>query len=230
MFKQAAVLFYMNRDQAALANTQQYLAFLCLENNQIEEALHYQYRVICLYLKCGRSKEISESYYFASNILQFYRHYDEAAGCLEISLKYYNGFELGLAIRYHSMAIVALMKKDYENAKKFYLQALKFFQFHGDGQKIGEISEELTFLLKYGDTCAKPDLYKQMEERYNDGDMSKYEIMLQLANSLNNKGKNLAALRCGWRALAIARAMEYETEEPELMIKIISARIRNINK
>ncbi|NLO96886.1 MAG: tetratricopeptide repeat protein [Peptococcaceae bacterium] len=229
-FKRAGILFNQNKDEVSLANTQQYLAFLYLENNKIEEALFYQYRAICLYLKLNLKQEISESYYFLSNILQYYRLYDEAQASLNISLKYYQGLEFGLAIRYHGLAVIALMKKEYEQAKDYYLQALKFFQFYGCGPKIGEISEELTFLLKYENVLNKSNFYKLIGGRYDEDSLPQYEVMLYLANSLVIKGKYLAALHCSWRALAIAKAMNYETEETELMIQNISERIRNIKK
>jgi tetratricopeptide (TPR) repeat protein len=229
-FKRATLLYNLSADNVSLANTQQYLAFLYLEDNRIEEALLCQYRAISLYLKHNLSQDISESYYFLSNMLQLYKLYDEAQACLNISLKYYQGLEFGLAIRFHSMAVVALMKKDYAKAKDCYFQALKFFQFSGHGPKVGEISEELTFLLKYEDVGNKSNFYQLIGERYDEDSLPQYEVMLQLASNLSTRGKYLAALHCSWRALAIAKAMNYQTGETELIIQNISERIRNINR
>jgi hypothetical protein len=85
----------------------------------------------------------------------------------------------------------------------------------------------LTYLIKYEDASIKENLYKYFagrslaEERW-----PKHEIMVKLAQALINKGNSLAALRCGWRALAIARAMKYETLEIEILIQNLSEQIR----
>jgi len=230
MFRQAASIFACCRDETALAKAQQYIAFISLEMSRIQEALLYQHRVICLYLRHKMSREISESYYLLSNILQYAELYDEAERALLLSLQYYAGSELGLAIRYHSLAAVALLKEDYKTAKEHYLQALKFFQYHGDGVKVGEISEELTFLIKYEDFYLQNNIYQWLGGRYLNAYLPKHEIMIELANSLHLKGNSLSALRCGWRALQIARAMNFETQEIELLIQNISERIRKKNK
>lgn len=226
MFFRAARIFGSIKDEVSLANTHQYLAFIFFENNSIEEALFYQYRVLALYLKHNHYLEISEGYYLLSNILLYAKLLDEAEESQKLSLKYYQGYEFGLAIRYHSLAAIAITKKEYEDAKNYYFKALKFFQFYGDGSKIGEISEELTYLLKYGGICIKENFYKLFGERYYKVNMPKHEIILKLAKSLENKEKDIAALHCGWRALEIARSMKHETQEIEVLIQNLSEKIR----
>ncbi len=231
MFFKAARIFGVIKDEVSLANAHQYLAFILFESNSIEEALLYQYRVLVLYLKHNQYLEISEGYYLLSNILLYAKLLDEAEESQKLSLKYYKGYEFGFAIRYHSLATIAIIKKEYEDAKKYYYQALKFFQFYGDGSKIGEISEELTYLLKYeGIGIEEKNSYKWFDKRYFDINIPKYEIILKLAKSLENKEKDMAALRCGWRALEIARNMQYETQEIEILIQNLSERIRKKSK
>ncbi|NLI93653.1 MAG: tetratricopeptide repeat protein [Peptococcaceae bacterium] len=225
-FAKSARLFAIIDDELSLANALSYLAFILWEKNMIEEALLFQYRVVALYLKHDQRLEISESYYLISNILQYAGLLDEAESCLKYSLQYYNGIEFGLAVRYQSLAVIAIAKKEYEDAKNFYYNALKFYQYYGDGSRIGEISEELTYLIKYDDVCIKENLYKLLNGRNVFPEIPKHEIMVKLAQTLMRKGNNLAALRCGWRALEIAKAMKYETQEIEMLIQNLSVQIR----
>ncbi|MGI5902029.1 MAG: tetratricopeptide repeat protein [Desulfitobacteriia bacterium] len=234
--KRAVEIFVKLGDECLLANVLQNIAFLAFEANEVELALQYQYRVVALFLKNKRFLEVSESYYLLSNILQYCKYYLEAERSLKISLDYYEGIDLGFALRFHGLASIALYKKHYEEAKKYYLEALKYFQFDGDGKKIGEICDELIFLLNYEDACLRGNTYQWLIEKYEETRLSeespapKFEILLQLANSLNMRGKNLAALRCGWRALEIAKAMDYDTSKPEALIQNISKKIRKLNK
>jgi len=219
-------LFTQIGDNISLADVHQYLAFIYFENQMIEEALHYQYRVIALYLKYAQYIKASESYYLLSNMLQYAKIFDQAEESLNLSLKYYEGLEFGYAIRYHSLAVLAITRKKYEQAKKYYFEALRHFQLHGDGSKVGEISEELTYLLQYEDYFIEEKLFEYLDDRGLDIQIPKYEIMLRLANCLTNRGKNMAALRCGWRALEIAKSMKCETNQIEALIQSISERIR----
>ncbi len=229
-FSKAGKLFALIDDQSSLANTLQYLAFILLERNMLEEALLMQYRVITLFFKHWQKPEISEGYFLLSSILQYARLLDEAEESIILSLQYYNGYEFGFAVRYHSLAVIAIMKKEYVDAKRYYYNALKYFQFYGDGTKVGEISEELTYLLKYEDTYIQKSFSKWMENRKFDVDIPKFEIMISLAHNLKKKGNNFAALRCSWRALEIAKTMKCETQEIEKLIQNLSERIRKRNK
>ncbi|RNC29741.1 MAG: hypothetical protein AWM53_00359 [Candidatus Dichloromethanomonas elyunquensis] len=229
-FSEAVQIFVSIGDELSLANALSYLAFIYLEKNLIQDALLFQYRVVALYLRYKQTMEISESYYLLSNILQYAGLLDEAEQCVKHSLTYFNGFEFGLAARYHSLAVISIMKKEYDDAKNYYYSALKYFQHYGDGSKIGEISEELSYLIKYEDACIKENLYQLMIGRNCFPEVPKHEIMVKLAVTLQNKGNNLAALRCGWRALEIAKAMKYETLEIELLIQNLSQHIRKNKK
>jgi len=229
-FFRAAKLFGVIGEELSLANSLQYLAFILLDKNKIDEALLLQYRVIALFLRHQQLPEISDSFYLLSSILQYAGLYDEAEKSLAVSLNCYSGYELGYAMRYHSLAVIAVTKKEYDQAKKYYYQALKYFQFYGDGSKIGEISEEITYLIKFEDAIVKENLYKWLGERSPESDVPKHEVMIRLALNLRNKGNNLAALRCGWRAWEIAKAMKYETQEIEGFIQNLSERIRKRNR
>jgi len=226
-FSMAARLFASIAEELSLANALHYLAMIFLEKKKIEEALLFQYRVIILYLKYEQHEGISEGYYLLSNILQVAGLYEEAEKALHLSLHYYSGDEFGLAARYHSLAVMAVIKKQQEQAKEYYFKALKHFQFNGDGSKIGEISEELTYLIQYEDTGIQAHLYQWLGDRNFDVTVSSHEVMVKLAYILKRKGDNVAALRCGWRALAIAKEMKYETIEIETLIQALSERIRN---
>jgi len=225
-FKEASGIFLSLGDELCLANALQYIGFISLEKNELEEALLNQYRVIAIFLKHGRYSEVSESYYLLSNILQCAKLMDEVEDTLRLSLRYYQGHEFGLAVRYHGLAVAAIMKKEYDEAKKNYYQALKYYQLFGDGSKIGEICEELTFLLKYEDSDSNDNLYKWVGFRSPEMGQTKYEVMLNLANSLKSRGNYIAALRCGWKALEIAKIRKYDTLEIEVIIQDISERIR----
>lgn len=225
-FIKAAKIFGLIGEETSLINAHQYLAFICFENNMIQEALLYQHRVITLNLRNNQLLEISEGYYLLSNIQQYAKLFEQADESLKLSLKYYTGIESGYAVRYQSLAVNAIMRKDYAEAKRYYHEALKYYELYGDGSKIGEISEELTYLLRYEDVYKEVNLYKWLEERDFQMNISKYEILHKLSKSLINRGDNIAALRCGWRALEIAKMMEYETQEIEKLIQNISERIR----
>lgn len=225
-FFEAARVFSLKGENASLANALQYLTFLMLDKEMYEEALLYQYRVIALYFNNELYNEVSESYYLLSNILQALKLLDEAEQSLQLSLRYYKGYELGLAIRYHGLAIIAIMKKDYDEAKRYYYEALRYFQYFGDGSKVGDVCEELTFLLKYKDVSLNDNYLKEVSLRYLNQDISKYEIMTKLALSLKNRGNDIVALKCGWKALEIAKKNKYETLETEKLIQKISESIR----
>lgn len=229
-FKEAARVFLALGEELCLANALQYIGFISLEKNEIEEALLNQYRVIALYLKHGRYSEVSESYYLLSNILQCSKLMDEVEESLRLSLKYYQGHEFGLAVRYHGLAVAAIMKKEYDEAKENYYQALKYFQLFGDGSKVGEICEELTYLLKYEDSFLNDNIYKWVGFRSSETGLTKYGIMLNLANSLKSRGNYIAALRCGWKALEIAKIGKSDTHEIEAIIQDISEKIRKKTK
>lgn len=222
-FKEAAKMFAVIGDEVLLANALQYLAFILFEKNLFQEALLYQNRVVALFLKNKQYSEASESYYLLGNILQYLKILDEAENSLRYSLKYYSGSEFGFAVRYQSLAVISIMKKEYIKAKEYYFNALRFFQFFGDGSKIGEISEELTFLLKYEDIFFKENWLGSRSIKL---DIPKYEIMLRLANNFKNKGNIIAALKCSWKALEIAKNLNYETEKIENFIQYLSEIIR----
>ena len=225
-FTAAVKIFSIIGEEISLANSLQYLAFLMLEEDMYEEALFYQYRVIALYFNHKLYTEISESYYILSNILQCMKLLDEAEECLKMSLRYYKGYELGLAVRYHSLAVIAIMKKNYEEAKEYYYEALRYFQFFGDGGRIGDVCEELTFLLQYKDGDVSDNYWKWLPYRYFNKEITKYDTLLSLANSLRSRGNDRAALKCSWKALEIAKAHKYETSESERLIQKISESIR----
>lgn len=225
-FVEAAKTFSLIDEQVSLANALQYLTFLLLEKDGYDEALVYQYRIVALYFDHQLYAEVSESYYLLSNILQCLKLLDEAEECLRLSLRYYNGYEIGLAMRYHGLANIKIMKKDYHEAKEYYYEALKYFQFFGDGNKVGDVCEELTFLLKYEDFNQRDNYWKKLSLRYIDNGISKYDIMIKLADTLKSRGNNMAALKCGWKALEIAKANKYETVETERFIQKISESIR----
>jgi len=225
-FHKSINLFIQLKDNISLADVHQYLSFVYFENHLLEEALLHQYRAIALYLKYDQYLKASESYYLLSNMLQYAKIWDQAEECLNLSLKYFKGSEFGYAIRYHGLAVLAISKKKYEDAKKYYFEALRLFQLYGDGSKIGEISEELTYLLKYENLFYEEKLFQYLDDKGVNIHIPKYEVMIRLANSLINKGKNIAALRCGWRALEIAKAMKCETDQIEALIQNISERIR----
>lgn len=226
LFLKSAKIFAAEGDELSLANAHQYLAFLCLETNHLDEALHYQHRVIPLYLKNKQYLEASEGYSLLSYILQGCGLLDEAEECVRKSLNYYQGFELGLAVRYQNLAVIAIKQKEFNKAKKHYLEALRFFQYAGKGPKIGEVSEELTYLIKFEEEFIKENLYQWLGDRDVDWKMSSYEVMFNLAQSLKEKGNNIAALGYGWKALEIARNNRVESAQAELLIQNLSERIR----
>ncbi len=225
-FIQAAKAFALVNDEPATANAHQYLAFTLLELGRIHEAIFYQNRVIALFLKKGGRQDVSDGFYLLSNILQHAGLLDEAESTMHRSIAYCNGLELGLAVRYHCLAAIAIMKKDYDVAKNHYFEALRYFQLYGDGNKVGNISEELTYLLRYEDISLKNNFSKWLTHRYINKDLPKYEVMIRLANSHRVKGNNIAALKYGWRALEVAKAMKMETQEIEEFIQNLSKTIR----
>lgn len=230
-FLKAVKMYSLLGEENYLASTMAYIVFIYLDKNMIQEALLIQYRVIVLYLKNKKWTEVSDSFFMLSNLLHTAGFMEEAIQSMELSLKYYEGEELGLAIRYYSLAVLAVSRQDYQEAKIKYFEALRHFQFSGDGAKIGDISEELTYLVKYEDQLFQENFYRYLGKRYyTDTDIPKSELMTKLANILFNRGKNLEALKCSWIALDHARSMQADTQEIEALVQTLSEVIRLKNK
>ncbi|MFA6808471.1 MAG: tetratricopeptide repeat protein [Eubacteriales bacterium] len=225
-FCEACRLFAKIGDENSLANATQYLAFVLFEDKKYNDALLYIHRSIVLFIKNNKPKELSESYYILSNILQHTRFLDEAQSSIELSMNYFSGSEFGYAVRYQLLAVIAIMKKEYQYAKYYYLRALKFFEYFGDSPKIGEICEELTFLIRYEKIYLEDNAYNWLILRDNCLNKYRLEIIIGLSNKLKEKGKDIMALKCAWKALEYAQKLNYKTEETENLIQIMSERIR----
>lgn len=224
-FIRAGKIFSLEKDELSVANTLQCLAFIYLEKNNLPEALLCQDRVVILFLK-NRQPELSEAYFLLSNILQGLELWNVAEETLKLSLRFYQGYEFGVAVRYHNLAVTAVQKKEYERAKQYYFEALKYFQFFGAGPKVGEISEELTYLIQYEDHSLNRNFYQRLFQENSDPESPKYEKMFLVANILKGKGNYLEALRCSWRALEMATSVKRETGEIEKFVQELSAIIR----
>ncbi|ADY56370.1 Tetratricopeptide TPR_1 repeat-containing protein [Syntrophobotulus glycolicus DSM 8271] len=224
-FSEAARIFAVIEDWYFLANALQHLAFILLEEGRYHEALLYLNRAICIYAKQEASGELSESYYLLANICQNLKLLDEAEASVFTSMKFYRGDDLGYAIRFQMIAIISILKKKYEKAKEHYSEALRYYQRFGDSLKIGEICEELTYLLKY-ENLFQENFVDLLSLRSQNAKLPKHKLMFYFALAMEGTGKNMNALKFGWKALELAKLLEDETEEIETFIQELSQKIR----
>lgn len=222
----ATAIFVQIEDWHFLANTLQHMAFIMFEKKEYHSALLYLSRAVSIFLRLEAEEELSESYFLFGSIWQCLRCFDEAEDSIILSIKYYHGEELGYAVRYQTMAIISIYKRKYFKAKEHYSEALRYYQYFGDSMKIGEICEELTFLIKYENNLFKDDTLALANLRNKEAELPKYKLLLTFAMAMGRMGKDLHALKFGWKALELAKVSEYQTEEIEVFIQELSEKIR----
>jgi tetratricopeptide (TPR) repeat protein len=225
-FVKAAEIFTLINDWYFLASTLQHMAFIMFEIKEYHDALLYLSRSVCVFLRLKSGEELSENYFLLGSIWQCLKCFDEAEDAITISLNYYHGEELGYAIRYQTMAIISIYKRKYNQAKEHYSKALRYYQYFGDSMKIGVICEELTLLLKYEDNLFKEKIQELSNLRNKEGQLPKYKLLLNFAVAMEGMGKNMHALKFGWKALELAKESEYQTKETEIFIQELSEKIR----
>ncbi|KLU62207.1 tetratricopeptide repeat protein [Peptococcaceae bacterium CEB3] len=226
-FKEACRIFAALGDPATLANALQYMAFIYYDQNRMKPAEEILRRAIALWLLCDMPAEASESCYFLSKIEQNLGTGGEAEAYIELSIKLYEKEDIGLALRYQSLAGIALTDLELVKAEKYFLQALNLFRVLGDENKAGEIFQTLAVLadLDGRQTEARGYHEKAIEALSAAGSLA-VEARQGLALFYEKHHNYRKALETFWTALQMARESGLDSEELETGIQRVSRLLR----
>ncbi|CAA7601239.1 TPR repeat region circular profile [Acididesulfobacillus acetoxydans] len=226
-FKEACRIFAGLGDPATLANALQYMAFIYYDQNRMELAEEILRRAVALWLKCDMPAEASESCYFLSKIEQNLGAGSEAEAYIELSIKLYEKEDIGLALRYQSLAGIALTDLELVKAEKYFLQALNRFQALGDNNKAGEIFQTLAVLADLDERRTEALGYHEKAiETLSAADSPAVEARQGLALFYEKHHNYRKALETFWTALQIARENGLDSGELETAIQRVSRLLR----
>ena len=240
-FRKAGDLFVQMGDFQALAAIHHIQAFSFLERSCWIDALMYEDRTALLLSHGGVGQEesvvkvtVREACFLQGyacwqcNLLEeAERHFLEAVAPVN-GADYFDEYDQKACV-FQSLALASLQRGDFLAAKEYYLQAMKWFQHAENGPKIGEIADELVFLIRNEKTllhmqpaCLTSDGYQSEEERW--------KLLLNMARNLERRGQPLQAVQFAWHVLKILRE---EGESPDSVeavegfVRSLSERIRN---
>lgn len=223
----ACQVFAQIPENNSLANSLQYLAFMYYDLGDMEESQLCQQRAVALWLRLNDAEEITESCYFLSKIEQNLGLIEEAENHLEVSLKYYSGQDLGLALRYQSLASISVMKHDLSAAEKYLLQSLDLFLSLKDDLKTGEIYEALAYVAEaQGREKEALEFHHKSCQSYNGNEFKTYHAIHRLGQFYEKHHYYLDAIQCYWQALEVARELGENVKTVESDIQRVSRRIR----
>lgn len=226
-FKDACRVFAGIDDPPTLANALQYTAFIYYDQNRVELAGEVQRRVVALWLKHNILQEASESCYFLSKIEQELGEISEAEAYIELSIQLYQEKDVGLALRYQSLAGLALTALDLGKAEENFLAALNLFELLREEIKAGEVCETLAFLADFDGRKQEALHYHQRAAQLLS---SSPVLMLEAAQGLAvfyEKHRDYRkALETYWNGLNLARQHGLDSEELEGAIQRISRVVR----
>ncbi len=220
--KKACQDFALLQDLPTLANALQYLALIHYDQDELELAREAERRAVVLWIKFGMKSEASESCYFLSKIEQNLGD-KEAQQYLELSIALYIREDLGLAMRYQSLAGLALTALDLPKADEYFTEALRLFELVQEDEKAGEVCETLAFLADV-DGRRKEALayYFQAVEYLKGYPIQVLDALQSLAACHEKYRDHRRALETYWKALRVAREHGLESEGIELAIQHIS--------
>lgn|GEM_PF-3469261 len=240
-FRKAGALFIQIGDFHALAAIHHIQAFSFLERSCWLDALMYEDRTTLLLSNCTGEQEegVIKVTVREACFLQGYACWQcnllEEAECHFLKSvapvhgrDHFDEYDQKACV-FQSLALASLQRGNFLAAKEYYLQAMKWFQHAENGPKIGEIADELVFLIRNEEallhiqpSCLTAEGYQRDEERW--------KLLLTIAHNLERKGKPLQAVQFAWHVLKILRE-EGESadsvEDVETFVRSLSERIRN---
>jgi len=224
---ESCIIFLGLDSESSLANAFQYLAFIHFETDELEAAIQHQLRAIALWLRQKDEQEASESCYFLSKILQRYGEINEAQNYTEISIKLYQKMDLGLAVRYQSLAGIAFLKADYPLAERLYLKALQLFEANHDDLKCAEVCESLATVVELQGRAQEALKWQTLSvNKLSPHGLQAVTAIMRLGDYHNKRRKYYEALKCYWQAWEIAESFGLDTREIEKRVQKVSMNIR----
>ncbi|MHB1651200.1 MAG: tetratricopeptide repeat protein [Desulfitobacteriaceae bacterium] len=221
--KKACQVFVVLGDVPILANALQYLAFIYYDQNKMELAREAQQRAVVLWVGQDMKLEASESCYFLSKIEQNIGQAGESELYLELSIQLYGQEDLGLALRYQSLAGLALTGLDLPKAEVYFTKSLELFERLHEEIKAGEVCETLAFLVDLDGRKKEALVYHKKAVAKLSGNAPMAVEAIQGIAAFYEKHLNYRkALEASWSALKIVRENELDSEAIELAIQRIS--------
>lgn len=224
--KRACQIFAQMGDTMSLSNTLQYLALLYFDQSKYFLAHECQQRAVAICLRIDSREIFSESCYFLSKIEQALERNEESKYYLELSIEHYSEQDLGLALRYQSLAGTFLLLLDLANAEIYYLKALRLFERLQDDLRIGEVYDALAYILQIQKEDGQATYGTSREDKSQIKDEFALEALVRLAVFYEKRRDFLSALECYWKALDLGRTANIETEWLEDRVQRVSKRIR----
>lgn len=225
--KNACRVFVRAADEFALANALQYLAFLDYDLDEYFSAKDNERRALALWLRLGRSEEVSEGSYFLSKIEQSTGAVAEAEYYLEMSIGAYDKQDIGIALRYQSLAGLALLRLDFSRAEKYYMEALGLFDSLGNEVRMGEVYEALGFVSEASGNEEKAvEFYQKAVEMLNGHGVAALNVLQRLGECYEKRRNYFRSLQCYWQALEIAQEAGTEVKSFEQLVQRVSKRLR----
>lgn len=229
--KEACRIFAGIDDPSILANALQYMALIYYDQNRMELAREVQRRAVALWLKHNILAEASESCYFLSKIEQNLDDNAEAQAYIELSIQLYKEEDIGLALRYQSLAGLALTALDLGKAEEHFLAALNLFQILGEEIKAGEVCETLAFLVDFDGRNQEALRYHERAVKLLSSSAAQAAEAVQELATFYEKYQNYRkALETYWSALHLARENNFESEGLEVAIQRVSRVLRKKGK
>ncbi|MCL1791976.1 MAG: tetratricopeptide repeat protein [Peptococcaceae bacterium] len=212
-FRKAGALFLQIGDFQALAAIHHIVAFAFVESAVWSDALMYEDRTVVL-LKDGLGvpegvEETSikvtlrEACFLQGYVCWQAGYLEEAeARFLEAvapanATDQFDEFDQKACV-FQSLALASLQRQNFSSAKEYYLQAMKWFQHAENGPKIGEIAEELAFLITNEKALEKINSTTLTDE-------ARWKLLLKSAHNLERDNQPLKAVQFAWQVLKILR-------------------------
>ena len=220
--KKACQDFALLGEWQTLANALQYLAFIYFDQNKSELARHAQQRAVAIFVHLLMTEEASESCYFLSKIEQTLGG-EEAEQYLELSIELYDREDLGLAMRYQSLAGLALTALDLPKAEGYFTEALRLFEAVQEKVKAGEVCQTLAMLADVdGRRNTAREYYLRAVELEEGHPALVLEALQGLAGFYEKYLEYRNALETYWSALKTAREYDLDMEIIEQSIQRVS--------
>ena len=213
-------------ENAAMASSLQYQAFLHYDMGDMSDAAISQGRAVILWMELGEITEITEGCYFLSKILQNLGEIEEAENYLTISIVNYQKQDIGLALRYQSLAGLAVLRHDLTKAEEHYRKALKLFETLDDQSKVSEIFESLAYVAEATGREHEALYFHERSCLTMGSELRSSGAVQKLGRFYENAHAYFEALHTYWQAMKFAKDLGENVEEIERSIQRVSRRIR----
>ncbi|WP_434512614.1 tetratricopeptide repeat protein [Desulfitobacterium sp. AusDCA] len=223
----AGKIFSEIQDEESFVNAIQYWAFIDFELGNLEKARESWHRVIALHLRLQQKEELSESMYFLAKILHDLKDISNAIYYLELSIDNYPGKDLGLALRYETLAQLLELKPDYPSARDYLKKAAEILEQNEENQKLGEVYEKIALYSERLGETEEALIYHTESRKYLEShQLLSLNMSQRLAHYFENQRSYLYALQYYWECLRIAREIGMDTLELEQAIQRVSKKVR----